>query len=226
MNKSVEQLNTQEHYEDEINLKDLFYNIWRTRVAWVIALIIVPIVFWGAWGLKAIALPNLKTFGLVTSLTFENVDKAQYPNKTSFKYSDIGASAVLMEVYEKNNIEQYGVRQEQFVQMINVSPYAPNIDAIELKYKKKLENSSKMTPQDIDLAQEQKNKELLIASRRGVIIELTEIKANQIPEHVISKLLQDIYKTWAEKAINERNVLKTDIGMMDRFLWNSPWWTN
>ncbi len=214
MNQVSEQYNAQEIYEDEISLKDLFHNIWRTRVTWVASLLIVTMLFWGVWGIFSLIKPNVKTFGLAANLTFENIDKGLYPNETPFYRSDITTSSVLKKVYADNKIGQYGVLSSEFVQMINVLPYAPDIEAIELKYEKKLANSKKMTPQDIDLIQSQKNEEILAASQRGVLVQLTELNVNQIPENVIKKVLLDIYKTWAYKAINERNVLKTDIDLL------------
>ncbi len=122
--------------EDEISLQDLAVAVWKTRMAWVVSMVVVSMLFWGVLIGRALLTPSIEQFSLPLYLTFENVEKGQYPNGSSFARSDLVASTVLQEVYRSHQLEQFELRLEEFQQAISVAPYAPDEEMIRLKYER------------------------------------------------------------------------------------------
>jgi len=202
--------------EDEINLQDLFAAVWKTRTLWLISIIVVAAIFWGSLIVRSMALPTVERFVLPLYLTFENSEKGEYPNGTRFARSDIISTTVLNEVYQRHQLESFGLEIGAFRQSISIAPYAPGEGMIRTKYEALISENKKITPQEIDELRKRQQEELDKALANGVKIIYVREGKGALPNALLQPLLSGIATVWAIKAIEERGVLENDIQLFSK----------
>ena len=192
--------------EDEIDLKGLVLMVWRTRVVWIISMVIVSLLFWGWWSIKQMNSLVPLTYYLPIQLNFEGVDRGSYPNGSPFNLSELLAPNVIQSVFEQNNLDQYGISLSEFSTQVRVTPYAIEILLIQEKYRKILDNKG-LAYQEIDIILDKQKEEVRLAYSGGRYrLSFTPSNLN-IPDNIINNTLFDIPKIWSQKAINQRGVL-------------------
>jgi hypothetical protein len=199
------------HADDEINLADLARKVWATRKVWLASMVLVTAGFVAFWAYKHLADPVRYTYGKPIQLVFKGVDAGQYPNGSSFRMADVIAPSVLHQVYQDNRLEEFNLSEEAFQRAFTVAPYAVDEALIIAKHTGVLDNK-KASTQDIENAQTALKQELNQARNRALQIRFSPIGV-ALPDTVITKVLDDVARVWAEKAIQERGVLELDINL-------------
>ena len=204
--------------EDEIDLKGLVLMVWRTRVVWIISMVIVSLLFWGWWSIKQMNSLTPLTYHLPIQLNFEGIDRGRFPNGSPFSRSELLAPNVIQSVFEQNNLDQYGISLSEFSTQVRVTPYAIEILLIQEKYRKILDKKG-IDYQDIDIILDKQKEEVRLAYLGGrYMLSFTPSNSN-VPDNIINNTLFDIPKIWSQKAINHRGVLNiklvTAIGIID-----------
>jgi tetratricopeptide (TPR) repeat protein len=197
--------------DDEINLADLARKIWATRKVWLASMVLVTVGFVTFWAYKHLADPVRYTYSKPIQLVFKGVDAGQYPNGSNFRMADVIAPSVLHQVYQDNRLEEFDLSQETFQRAFTVSPYAADEAFILAKHSGVLDNK-KASAQEIEAAQAALKQELNQARNRALQIRFSPVGI-ALPDTVITKVLEDVARVWAEKAIQERGVLELDISL-------------
>ncbi len=210
---------------DEIDLGELFQRIWATRVRVVKVLMVVFALFFVY--LTASYLLSSKTvrYSEVFDLTFDGLTKGEFPNGSRFNLSDIISPIVLNRVYKQNQLEEHGLDLDEFRRGVSIEPYTPDYQLIRSKYEDRLADK-KRTPDEIADLQKQMTAELAAARSGSVIISLLLPEQRSLTSDLANKVLLDIPKVWAERAINEQGVLKPSLPVYSDRIFNQQRFAN
>ncbi|TXR38926.1 hypothetical protein FVE88_12170 [Ectopseudomonas mendocina] len=195
---------------DEIDLGELMLRIWATRVIVVKAVLVVLALFVCYIGASYLLSNKTVRYSQVFDLTFEGLRSGEFPNGSPFLISDITSPTVLNRVYRQNGLEDFGLDLDEFRRSVNIQSYAPNYALIRAKYDGLLADK-KLTPADIADLQKQMLAELQAARSGAVIITMLLPQSRSLTPDVAQKVLLDIPKTWASRAIVEQGVLKPNL---------------
>lgn len=195
---------------DEIDLGELMLRIWATRVIVVKAVLVVLALFVCYIGASYLLSSKTVRYSQVFDLTFEGLRSGEFPNGSPFLISDITSPTVLNRVYRQNGLEDLGLDLDEFRRSVNIQSYAPNYALIRAKYDRLLADK-KLTPSDIADLQKQMIAELDAARSGSVIISMLLPQSRSLTDDVAQKVLLDIPKTWASRAIVEQGVLKPNL---------------
>ncbi|TRO40104.1 hypothetical protein EQ832_08530 [Pseudomonas sp. ALS1131] len=195
---------------DEIDLGELMLRIWATRVIVVKAVLVVLALFVCYIGVSYLLSNKTVRYSQVFDLTFEGLRSGEFPNGSPFLISDITSPTVLNRVYRQNGLEDSGLDLDEFRRSVNIQSYAPNYALIRAKYDGLLADK-KLTPADIADLQKQMLAELQAARSGSVIITMLLPQSRSLTPDVAQKVLLDIPKIWASRAITEQGVLKPNL---------------
>ena len=198
--------------EDEIDFRGLFKKIWAVRVPVAVAVLIVTLGYWGLWGLKQIALPSSITYSRIVQFTFKGADQEQYPNGAPFRIADVVAPGILSLAYEVNGLDSHNVPEAAFVQSFAIQSYAPDYNLIIEKYEGAMGRRG-ITGEEIAELQARMKAELAQASARSARLSFTPAKGVHLRENQIDKILLDVPRLWAEKAIESDGVTNLDMSI-------------
>ena len=205
------QANTQpSRPQGEMDLVQLFLNIWATRTMVVGFIIAVLVLFLGYVGLNYILSNKTLRYSQVFDLGFEGLSKGTFPNGSPFLISEIISPTVLNRVYQQNDLESQGLALDEFRRSLTIQPYAPNYAFIRAKYDSFL-SDKKLTPSEIADMQKQMLVELNAARSGSVLITMILPDQRGLTEDLANKILLDIASVWAKRAILEQGVLKPSI---------------
>ena len=208
MNQNNQALNHQP--ADEIDLRTLFLNMWAVRRVVLLAVVLVMLAYWGLWTVKQVLAPSASTYSRIVQFTFKGVEQGRYPNGSPFRMADVVAPSVLAMVYEANGLADQGVSQAAFVQSFNIQPYAPDYNLIVKKYESAISRKG-ITGEEIAALQERMKSELQQASARSAKVSFRPARGVRIAESAIDKILLDVPRLWAEKAIDSDGVANLDV---------------
>lgn len=195
---------------DEIDLGELMQRIWATRVYVVKAVLVVLTLFVCYIGVSYLLSSKTVRYSQVFDLTFEGLSKGEFPNGSPFMLSDVTSPSVLNRVYRQNQLEEHGLKLDDFRRSVTIQPYAPDYALIRAKYDAWLADK-KLTPAEIADLQKQMTAELAAARSGSLIITLLLPEQRSLTSDLANKILLDIPAVWAERAINEQGVLKPNI---------------
>lgn len=195
---------------DEIDLGELMLRIWATRVIVVKAVLVVLALVVCYIGVSYLLSNKTVRYSQVFDLTFEGLRSGEFPNGSPFLISDITSPTVLNRVYRQNGLEDFGLDLDEFRRSVNIQSYAPNYALIRAKYDGLLADK-KLTPADIADLQKQMLAELQAARSGAVIITMLLPQSRSLTSDVAQKVLLDIPKAWASRAITEQGVLKPNL---------------
>ena len=192
--------------EDEIDLRQLFLNIWSGRgliVGVALAFFLLVGIF---FGFRFLSFAGHNSLEIQLRFTFNGAEKGLYPNKTKFQLSDIISNQVLNSVYDKFKLEESGLSQSDFISNISIRPAAINREFIDAKYKSSLE-SKKISQAEIEGLEQAYKLELNTASHRSAILGYTSTHQDVLSSPLIEKILFSIPDIWSDLAINQHGIL-------------------
>lgn len=225
MNQMTNQSKPTSH-DDEIDLKDLLKKAWNTRVFVIKTLFVVLALYVTFIGFKYFQLTDKHTrYSQVYDLTFEGLSEGKFPNGSQFIISDIASPTVLNRVYTQNNLENQNINLEDFRRNISVQPFARDIDFIRAKYQGRLADK-KLNATDIENLQKQMQIEIKQAQSSSIELSLIVNQDLAIDSVLAKKLIDDIVKIWAERAIVEQGVLKANVAVYSERIFNQERFEN
>lgn len=198
-------INNPPNTNDEIDLLLLFKLLLKTWRAWVLALIIVSVVFGATKALQMVFVINEAVYSKPIRLTFPNAHKLVFPSGAKFAYSDIVAPAVVQLAFERNKVNDFGLSVSDLQGSLSMMPYAPTYPLIISKYEK-LMSDKKLTAERINELQKRLNEEIDQATSGEALLTL-RLNKKELPKDVVDNLLNDIPAIWAERAMKEKGVL-------------------
>jgi hypothetical protein len=193
---------------DEIDLLELLRSIGRVWKQWAVSLVLVTLMFVSVQISRYLAVDTQNSYEIAIQFTFPGVEKSEYPNGSPFQLEEVIAPAVVSEVFDTNELADYGFSVERLRESLKVEPYAPSYALIVHKYKSQM--SKNLSATEIQSLQTKMAGELNLATSGAALISLIAAK-DEVPEVVLDKVLSDLPATWAKRAINDRGVLDLNI---------------
>lgn len=219
MMQEVEGRSYDSQQTDEIDLRQLLLKIWAVRVPVVVTLMLVTCVYWGFWAIKKFNAPNTYTYSRIIQFTFKGIENQEYPNGSPYRLADVMAPSILSLAYNINDLDEYNIAESDFVQRFNIQPYAPDYNLIVKRYDKVLSNK-RIKPEQIDTLQKRLQAELAQASIGSAQISFTPRQKRPLPKTLIDKILLDIPRLWAERAIETHGVAELDVPIYSNKIFN------
>lgn len=195
--------------DDEIDIGALIARLWATKGRAILAMFAVAAVFISILAGQYLRSDKPVTYTQAFNLTFEGLADGEFPDGSPFLISDIISPSVLTRVHNENQLAASDVTLDQFRRALNIEPYAPDYQLIQQRYQQQLSNSKLSTSELADL-QERMRSELNKASSSSVRLSL-QLPENTITAAQATEVLKDIAQTWADRAIDEKGVLKLDL---------------
>ena len=210
---------------DEIDLGELMLRVWATRGRVIASVFVVVALYVCYVAVDYFASHKTVNYSNVFDLNFEGLSKGEFPNGSKFQMSDMTSNTVLGRVYRQNDLDEYGLKLDEFRRAVSVYPYAPNAEFIRLKYSARLADKSLSAAQVNDLENEM-GRELNAARSSNVRLSLILPEEQGLPNDVAEKVLLDISKVWADRAINEVGVLKPAVSVYSERIFNKERFEN
>lgn len=209
------------HYDnDEIDLAELFSKLWKERLVVVLAVLVCGLVGIGYFLITWMQQPTVNTATVELRFNFPSIQNGTYPNGQSFSLNDLVAPAILNQVYDKHQLDQYSVSRSEFNEAIQIAPYATNRAFIEKKFKDSL-GSKGLTAAEIDELNKNYAEALDAANLRFAEITFTLNSSLAIPRSVMTTVLASIPSAWTQESIESYGVLDialANLGQLDRGL--------
>lgn len=181
-------------YDDEINLGELFLNVWRQRglvVGITLIAVLAALIF--HFSKATFAIPNKASYGI--SLTFN--DKGTYPNGSVFSPNDLIANQVIKNTLETLEIES---SVERIRRALSVSYSNDLLEKSENKLSQMLSNAK--NPADVIQAANEAISDLRSQSRSFLTVSL-DLKQANLTADTGRTLLTELVDTWAKTSIDK-----------------------
>jgi hypothetical protein len=209
---------------DEIDLIALFQKLWAERLVVLLSVVIVGLLGVGYFLNSWFKQPQVSISNLEVRFNFPGIQNATYPNGQPFSLNDLVAPAILNHVFSKQNLREYGLSSNDFIEAVQIAPYATNRVFIESKFKSGL-NNKKLSVAEIDELNTNYSKALDAASLRFARLTFTIKSSLALPENVMTSVLTAIPATWARESIERYGVLdialatigELDTGLIDNY---------
>jgi hypothetical protein len=202
--------------EDEISFRPIFKTLWGYRKRIALAVTAVMAVFVITVLAVYLLMPSERIASLGFRLTFDGVDKGEYPNGVKFSTSEIISTPVLSDVFATNNLDRYFGNFEDFKNSVFMMESNPDIELLDYEYQAKLADT-KLTPVDRARveAEYQDKRKSLTAPTYSLNLRRQE-RAVTMPASMINKVLDDILANWAQQADQRKGALKYNIPVYSR----------
>ena len=212
--------------QDEVDLRKFLGDVWATRKAVLCAVIIVTVVYLGFFAFKLIFFPPILTHSLVIDFAFEEAKKEQYPNKSPFSIFDLIAPNFLAEIYTLNGLSRQEMPRPKFMHNFRIVPYAPAYKLISKKYDALLETRNIRTNiGELQKLQDEMRKELNQLQTRAAVLSFRS-EWGAISQDTAENILLSVPKYWADKMVNEYDVLDLDVQMYSKVLFDEHQYKN
>lgn len=150
-------------------------------------------------------MPPLATYRSGVTITMSSATDGRYPNGAKFAFTDLRSPLVLDEVYRQNDLGTYGLKLEDFVGMISVSPYSPAFQSAVVRFQAQLANKT-LTFEERRSIEEDFRNTINSLNSTGMLVSFTVPDAGKIPENLAKKVVDDIPAKWAEIYIERLGV--------------------
>lgn len=150
-------------------------------------------------------LPPFATYRSGITVTMPSAADGKYPNGSAFAISDLRSPIVLEEVYRANNLSKYGLKLEDFIGMISVSPYSPAYDSVVERFQGRLTNKA-LTFEERQAIEDEFRNTIRSLTAGGAIVALSLPDSGVIPASLAAKIVDDIPAKWAEIYIGRLGV--------------------
>ena len=205
-----------ELYDDKsISIWPMVMKLWNYRRAigwafgWALLLFLLGLTLVYLW------YPDQKTAQVGFRLLFEGAEKGEYPNGLLFGPTDITSNLIIDEVFEANNLSQYG-KFEDFKKSLFVKQDNRRMESLEAEFRVKLADT-KLTPIDRQRLERDfaaQSKSMLSADFDLVFVRRERFR--KMPTTLAHKILTDILNAYAKDADKEKGALKFRIPVPTR----------
>ena len=206
--------------QDEVDLRKFLGDVWAARKAVLWAVIIVTVVYLGFFAFKLFFFPPILTHSLVIDFAFEEAKNEQYPNKSPFSIFDLIAPNFLAEIYTLNGLSRQEMSRPKFMHNFRIVPYAPAYKLITKKYDELLETRNTRTNiGELQKLQDEMRKELNQLQTRAAVLSFRS-EWGAISQDTAKNILLSVPKYWADKMVNDYDVLELDVQMYSKVLFD------
>jgi len=200
--------------DDEIDISELFNKIWLRRKSIIASVFIAGVIALGIMSLAMIKDAPERRYSQILQFNFPTAEQGMYPAGQKFSSNDIVSAKVLSEVFERNKLDQHGIKMEDFIDAISVNPFAENAEFIKKKYQGLLANK-KLTRPEIESLEKAYLDEIRAAQSRFVRLSFIENNLTGLDAILVQKILTDIPRVWSRISIEELGVLDLKIAGAD-----------
>ena len=205
-----------EEFENRpVSLAPLFQTVWLYRqiiaaaVAGILLLTLVGLVGVMVW-------TGGERIGTVPfRVMFDGAEKGTYPNGLPFSTAEIVAAPVLTEVFEKNELKQYG-RYEHFKDAVSILQANEAIQLLTLEYQAKLSETRLTAAERTRLEDEFRRKRESLRDPQYSLNLRRRERFRAMPNPLVEKVLTDILDTWAQQAAERRGAVRYNIPTFSR----------
>jgi len=220
----------EDYYNDEISISDLFLSLWRYRGVIVIVSLIMAVLLGAVCGLVYVGQKKIVTANQEFKIEFDGIDQNEYSSGIKFSTSDIIGSTVLDTVYRTNDLSDI-IKYEDFKSALSITQTNDRLRLLEYDYSAKLGNAK------LTLEERERIESEFIEKKKNTLIPIYSLnfsfdsRVKTIPHILISKVLLDILKAWAQYAdlnkganqyqvsiISQSVLLKSEIDEEDYFI--------
>ncbi|BDX07595.1 Wzz/FepE/Etk N-terminal domain-containing protein [Planctobacterium marinum] len=206
--------NEQQFPNDETDLAELVSEIWKRRkvifLFSIIGALLGAVYFASNW----FSQPSKYTVSTNLTLNFQGIQEGKYPNGSPFSLNDITANPVLLQVYNRYELKEYGFTRRDFFESVTITPFTPSRVFIEQRYRQTLENR-KLSNAEIAELNQQFSMELKNASLRFARLYFSSQLSKALPEDLALRILAAIPDEWAQRSISTYGVLDMGISLPD-----------
>ena len=193
--------------DTDTDLRQVFVGLWSKRYVIAFVVLLMTTVFGSLLAVSRLALPSTQTYQSVAKLVFLGAKEGRYPNNAQFSLTDVIAPAVLERVYTANQLGNHGVSDSAFSGALSIAPYSENYAYIADRYHAKL-NNKRLTFVQREKIEEEMRKELDNNVSGKAILRMTLNQRIAIPRELGIKVLNDIWKSWAQVSTKQLGVLR------------------
>lgn len=198
------------YQNDEIDLGALIKKIWATRGLVFLSIFVAAALYIAFTAFSYTTKAGFVRYSQVFDLTFDGVQKGQFPNGSPFTMSDIVSPAVLNNVFRQHNLAEYGLKLDEFRRSVSIEPYSPETPFIKQRFESQItKNMSATETAELQSAL----KEALSQAQKGAVRISLAFEENALPNALAQQVLLDIVETWAVSTIQNDGVLQLDIPM-------------
>ena len=179
----------------------------RHRVALVLGLALIFLSGFGLVGSAWWVAPVTRVLSVDISLGFLGAQDGKYPNGLPFSPEDLLDPAVLRAVYDQHQISSY-IQFPEFQSALSISQDSKDLQAVIREYEPRLRDG-KITGPDRQALEAEYRSRLRNAASTLYILSWYESEKfpSRVPKEVKAKVLLDIPKVWANRAIETKRAL-------------------
>jgi hypothetical protein len=183
----------------DIPLGPIFDTLRRYRRIIGGAVVAVSVVF--VIGVLAMLLifPAERVASVEFRLMFEDAALGQYPNKMRFSSAEIVSPAVVTEVFQTNDLQQYGP-YEAFKGALFIQQSSPKLDQLAYEYQGKLADAKLTAVDRSRLEAEFSQKRAALADPTFSLSLRRSERFKVLPTDLAQKVLTDVLAGWAAQA--------------------------
>ena len=190
-----------------ISIAHLFHTVGQYRRVILVSLFAVLL----AYALVALAIyvasPAVMTTSLPFRLEFEGAERGEYPNGLKFSTAEIVGTAVLAQVFQKNDLERFTTFPE-FKDTLFILESNRELERLEAEYQSRL-SDPKLTPVDRDrITREYQERAASVRHTEYALVMTENSVIERMPNELRQKILKDVLSSWAVAADNVKGALK------------------
>lgn len=222
----MNQVNKSDHHEqdEEFDWKKFLHNAWAVRKPVLLSVVIVTVGYCGFFIFKLLRSSPLITYSKIIHFTFQGAEKGHYPNKSRFDISDLIAPNLLAQVYDQVGLSKREISKSRFIRSFSVLPYIPTYKLILQKYEA-LGNKRNIQVSEAKQLQIDMAKEIDQLQNRSVRLSFKS-KWRAIENKKIKNILLSVPRQWANKMVNDYDVLELDTKLHSKKLFDESLYTN
>ncbi|WP_086482168.1 hypothetical protein [Oceanospirillum sanctuarii] len=198
------------YQNDEIDLGELIKKIWATRGLVFLSVFVAAALYIAFTAFSYASKAGFVRYSQVFDLTFDGVQKGQFPNGSPFTMTEMTSPAVLNAVFRQHNLGENGLKLDEFRRAVSIEPFSPETPFIKQRFESQI--TKNMSAAELAELQTGLKNELSQAQKGAVRISLT-FEKNALPSALAQQVLLDIVETWAVSTIQNDGVLQLDIPM-------------
>ena len=201
--------------DDEISLKDLILTLWHYRKIIVVLSLSVIFIIAAVAAWVYLRQQNNQVVSLEFKLDFEGIDQNEYPNGLRFSTADILSTPVLSEVYEENDLKGY-LEFSNFKAGLTIFQTNDQLRFLEYEY------AEKLGEKNLSLEERDRLETEFLDKKKTALVPIYTLsfryseRMNSVPEGLISKVLNDILRIWANHADRVKGVNKYQYSLVSR----------
>jgi hypothetical protein len=203
MSQEALQQPKQDHYADEIDLKDIIQPLWRAKFM---------IILFGLLFASAVLVYQIGGFTFDKSdkalmqvhFNFKGADQGKYPNESLFSPQEILSSPVLSQVYQ--NLDKPKFSYDEFAAAITLTPNISGVEELEQLINTLVAKDKGLSVTEFNSNIQQYTATLLSQSKTNVTISMDLTLVNGNLDNA-TQILTSLPQVWAQQALQDRGVL-------------------